>query len=129
MLFTSYHARAIELLKHEIQPISISVVWPSYSTVRYPELKELAPTLQMLKMTQEDYDRHFQRILSNLDPDKIHKWLLSQKKRHGVALLCYEKNRMECHRNTVAEWFQINLNLTFVEWEKPKKPNPQVSLF
>lgn len=72
-----------------------------------PELKQLAPTGAMLKMSQQDYDINFDRILDQLDSTTVLNDIRKVAEEHGatsVALCCYEVPTDFCHRHVVAKW-------------------------
>lgn len=100
MIYTSYFSRVRELKKCGIQPIAISRGVPAGWAER--QIKELAPTWQMLKMSDEDYNRCYEQILANVDRDK----LVESFGGRDVALLCWEKDINECHRKRVGEWLR-----------------------
>jgi len=118
-IYTSYHARAEKLIALGIQPISISVQWPKYSKVRYPEMKNLAPTYKMLKMSEEQYDKHMNIILAGLDPRVVFQVINRNAQGKDVALLCYEADVNTCHRQKVGEWLSRRLNILVEEYELP----------
>ena len=60
--------------------------------------KRLAPTWAMLKMSREEYDRHFVAILDRLNPRELYESL-----GENAVLLCWEPPNIWCHRRLVAE--------------------------
>jgi len=118
-IYTSYHNRFQKLIKNRILPVSISVQFPKFVEKRYPELRELAPTYAMLKMTQKDYDIQMDGILKKMDPDMVVEYLrtlVEKYKMRDVALLCFEKDHTVCHRSKVAEWLR-EAGHSCEEWE------------
>ena len=107
-IYTSYWSNIKKLRKAGIEPVSISRGNPKGWNGRW--LSQLAPTWKMLKMSDEDYDREYERILASNNPDEIVRKL--EEGLHegcsGVALLCWEKDPNCCHRKTVAEWLSAN---------------------
>lgn len=114
-IFTSYHAKSKQLKEMGLTPISISVVFPWYSKIKYESCLELAPTKDMLKMSQDQYDIKFQKILGKLNPVTVHKDLVTLSQGKDIALLCYEKDVNDCHRKQVAEWIFKKLQITVEE--------------
>lgn len=138
--FTSYHAKAAQLHKEGYFVVNISVMFPKFAKIEHydvPSFLVLAPRKDMLKMSQENYDKAFAKILSEFSPSEIVKQLgqrafLAGKEK--IVLLCYEKNRCECHRSVVGDWIEKGTGNTVKEvlWDsdKPKpKPAPQLALF
>lgn len=122
-IFTSYHAKAPQLIEMGLTPISISVMFPRFSKIKYASYKELGPTYPMLKMSLDDYDKLFQEILSKLDPVKVHTHLTNLSQGKNVVLLCFEKDLNDCHRKQVGEWLEKKLQITVKEinFSAPKK--------
>jgi len=58
----------------------------------------------MLKMDEATYRVEYQKILDNLDPQKIFADL-----EEGAILLCWEAPGKFCHRRLVAEWLEEHL--------------------
>ena len=117
--------------------LSISVMFPWYSKIKYESYLSLAPTKNMLKMDREGYTVTFDKILSALDPVKVYAQLVNLSQGKDIALLCYEKDRDVCHRRMVAEWLEKKLQINIkevvfrnvVKKEKPKGNSNQVDLF
>ncbi|MEH7114547.1 DUF488 family protein [Neobacillus niacini] len=107
-IYTSYYAN-VKKLPAEMVPIGISQGNNRWFKGEY--MKELAPTWAMLKMSQEEYDREFFRILSKLDAKEIY-----DKLPNNAVLLCYEKFNDQCHRRAVAEWLENELGIEVTEW-------------
>ena len=95
-MFTSYYANLKKLPK-DLVPVSISVGKPRWWKGRHEP--RLCPTWAMLKMSPAKYDRHFKKILDQLDPQAIFEELGD-----NAVLLCWEKPPDRCHRRCVAEW-------------------------
>lgn len=136
-IFTSYHAKAPQLIEMGLTPISISVMFPRYSKIMYPEYKKLAPRYDMLKMDRQAYAIEFEKILRGLDPVKVYAHLSDLSQGKDIVLLCYEKDRNECHRKIVGEWLEKKLQINVrevifqnvVKKEKPKGVSNQIGLF
>ena len=113
MLTTSYFANLAKVSN----PLSISRFSPSW--YRGPELKELAPSAQLLRgyhrgNTDElGYEVEFEKQLSALDAKAIYAKILSFGE--NVSLLCYEKPGDFCHRRLVAEWLERELEIEVPE--------------
>ena len=100
MIYTSYFGRLRDLTRNGIQPVAISRSVPAGFAGR--RIMELAPTWAMLKMSDEDYDRCYEKILERIDRDE----LVESFEGKDVALLCWEKDINECHRKRVGEWLR-----------------------
>lgn len=100
MIYTSYYANIDKLVKNGIEPVAISRSVPkNFAGLR---LMSLAPTWQMLSMSDAEYDRHYEMILRKNNRDLIVKMFEGR----DVALLCWEKDVNQCHRKRVAEWLR-----------------------
>jgi len=89
---------------------------------RFHELKELAPTYQMLKMSDDLYMRSYMRHLMLLDPERIVKRLEELSEGFDVILCCYERPQDDeawCHRGYISAWLNDTLGLEVVEIERP----------
>lgn len=134
-IFTSYHAKAVQLIEMGLTPISISVQFPKYAKTKYHQYKLLALRYDMLKMDREGYTVTFEKILSKLNPVHIHSDLVKLSQGKDIVLLCFEKDRNECHRKMVGEWlekkFQIKVEEIMFKQEKKKieKGLNQLDLF
>jgi hypothetical protein len=95
--------------------ISISLGWPRGAPAGYKVFKKLAPTRDMLSMTDEKaYERLFhERVLNKLDPQKTWDELHALAGANEPVIQCFEKPpftaRNWCHRRMVARWFQRSL--------------------
>jgi hypothetical protein len=65
----------------------------------------------MLQMPEAEFERHYQKILDNLDPAIV----LDELGRDSI-LLCWEKFNECCHRRMVAEWLETNLSIEIPEF-------------
>ncbi|MGD0079812.1 MAG: DUF488 domain-containing protein [Methanoregula sp.] len=115
MLKTSYFARSAR----EPGAVSIARFPPRWYTGR--RYFRLAPKPEMLKLGDwEEYQRRYrEEILSGLDPEEILRDLDIAGAGHDVILLCFEKERMHCHRGLVAEWFSETIGLEVPELGSP----------
>jgi hypothetical protein len=101
-IYTGYFARLKQYKQAGLTPVSIARFKPRwYAGLTY---LKLAPTPDMLKMPDEQYNEKFNRILSGLDPVSVVEELKTKSQGQPVVLLCYEKLDSFCHRRTVAEW-------------------------
>lgn len=100
MIYTSYYGNAKKLAENGIEIVSVSRGKPKGFTGR--SLDCLAPTWAMLKMSDEDYDREYEKILTRNNADSIVSFLGSG----DVALCCWESNPKDCHRSRIAEWLK-----------------------
>lgn len=120
-IFTSYHAKAKDLIEAGLYPISISVQFPGFSKIKYPTFGMLGPNYAMLKMSSEDYYKIFNKQLAGLDVKTIYHDLERTSQGQDVVLLCYEADINNCHRKRVGEWFNQKLGIEVKEYEFPKK--------
>lgn len=98
MIYTSYFGMSKKLIENGIEPIAISRSVPKNFAGR--RILSLAPTWAMLRMSDEEYDENYKKILQNNDIDAI----VDSFNGTDVALLCWEKDVNDCHRKQVAEW-------------------------
>jgi uncharacterized protein YeaO (DUF488 family) len=125
VIYTSYFAKVKALNKKGIETIGIAVSPPQFYYGQH--YKELAPRFNMLRMSNERYDVEFKKMLSRLDPKTVVEDLKKLSKGKDIALLCFEKDPLECHRSMVATWLERNLGIEVKEFvgdidQKPKKP-------
>ena len=119
MIYTSYFGKVKELQRKGIVPISISRSVPKFFSGQ--RILSLAPTWQMLKMSDADYDREYEKILASNDRDEIVRSFRGK----DVALLCWEKDLNECHRKRVGEWLReggYEVEEFGVKAKEPEKP-------
>ncbi len=103
VIYTSYYGRLRKLVEEGITPISVSRGKPGY--FEGESIDSLAPTWQMLRMGKEDYNREYARILERNDAKHIAEEVIGPR---DVALLCYERDPMDCHRRFIAAWLRDN---------------------
>ena len=122
-IFTSYHAKAQQLIEMGLMPISISTMFPRFSKIKYAQYKELGPRYEMLKWDLDRYDKEFQNILSKLNAVNVHTHLTNLSMGKDIVLLCYETNFNDCHRKKVGEWIEKKLQIIVkeVNFSTPKK--------
>lgn len=102
MIYTSYFGNAKKLNENGIEIVSVSRGKPKWFLGR--TLDCLAPTWNMLKMTDEEYDIEYNKILARNDAKKIVAFLGEK----DVALCCWERDKEDCHRLKIAEWLKNN---------------------
>lgn len=107
-LFTSNFAR-LKRIVAPCRPVSIAVGPPRW--YRGEAELRLAPTRDMLEMSPEDYDRHYDAILATLDPADVARTLGD-----GAVMLCWESPNVRCHRRRVAEWLEAALGIEVPEY-------------
>ena len=113
MIFTSYFGNVKKLKQAGIVPVSIARYNPKwFNGLR---IIELAPKSNMLRMSNEEYDPKYRAILRGLNPKKIVEKIEILGNGKPVALLCYEKDPLECHRSMVADWLK-NAGYDSDEW-------------
>lgn len=100
MIYTSYWSNVNRLQRYGIEPVAVSRGKPKWFRGR--KLDCLAPTWEMLHMGDEEYNRLYAQILARNDPNQIARFLGTG----DVALLCWEKDPMECHRRFIAQWLR-----------------------
>lgn len=100
MIYTSYYGNAKELEKNGIEIISVSRGKPKWFQGR--SIDSLAPTWNMLSMSDEDYNVAYERILKRNNAKDIVDFL----GKGDVALCCWEKDKNDCHRSKIAEWLK-----------------------
>ena len=119
MIYTSYFAK-IRSLPENVEPVSIAL-WPPkwYSGLQY---RKLAPTKEILdnwrrNKNKENYIRAYRdRVLNHLNPDNVVRELHTLTNKPDIALLCFEKPGIFCHRHLVAYWLN-NHGIECLEWQ------------
>lgn len=106
MIYTSFHSNYKNLREAGLQPVNISVMFPKFVKGFYPSYRKLAPTYPMLKMSNEEYYFHFNKMLAVLDPKKVVSEITALTEGSQPCLCCYEKDHLTCHRSRVAEWLR-----------------------
>jgi len=117
-IYTGYYGG----LKHytNLCCVSISLYQPRWLQ-RFPVCRVLAPKPWILKLKDdpEKYTEEYHKLLQELDPVEIIRWLESISEGKDVVLLCYEKPGQFCHRRLVANWLKETLELEILEYEIP----------
>jgi hypothetical protein len=96
--------------------VGISLGTPRGMPGGYRLFKALAPTKDMLSMSDAQYEPRFVEILQQLNPqatwDKLHEMAGG----HDPVILCFEKPGEVCHRRWVAKWFEATLGHVVPEY-------------
>jgi len=98
-----------------MQPVSIARFNRWFSG---PKIMDLAPTPDMLHMTEKEYTPLFDKILDKLSPAEILERLEKLSGGKDIVLLCYEKVGEFCHRHLVADWLTKSLGIEIKELGK-----------
>lgn len=110
MLYTSYYAKKDKIDTDNYAYVSISVGTPKWS-LPYPleHCYVLKPFSIFGKYDNMiDYEREYRKCLDKIGVQKINFALNQIKQKTGkenLILLCYEKDKNECHRWTFAKWW------------------------
>jgi hypothetical protein len=129
-IYTSYFGKIKKLKENCIVPIGIARFPPKYVSIR--SIFDLSPRPDMLRMSEEKYDREFMKILSKLNPNEMLRRMEEISGGWDCALLCFEKSGDPCHRYMVAQWLnrELGLDVTEYDYQPPKQPEAvQGSLF
>jgi uncharacterized protein (DUF488 family) len=122
-IYTSYFAKEKKLKVKSIVPIGIARFPPKFFYGQ--NLFDLAPRPDMLRMSEEQYDREFKKILARLNPQQIYEQIQKMSGGRDVALLCFEKSGDPCHRYMVADWLNKELRLNIKEFDYVPKSKPE----
>lgn len=127
-IYTSYFGQMKNLSKAGISIISIARYSPRF--YHGGVLLEIAPTGAMLSMNDEEYKKAYREILRKVDVNKLLVKIQVLSKGKDVALLCFEKPDVFCHRHLLAEWIQKSVGIEVTEWGVSRNPKvEQLSLF
>ena len=113
-LYTSYFGNLKTLEKDKIKPIGIAVRPPAW--FHGTSYLLLAPRYDMLRMPIKQYDVEFQKILKRLNINTVMDDLKRFSQGRRAALLCFEKDRNDCHRLQVAQWIEELTGMTVNEY-------------
>lgn len=117
-IYTSYYTKAAKLDEDDFVFVQISLSSPKWFPHNLVKFLSLAPTWDLLNSYksgeiefEEQYDKKYYEILNSLDKNKIIAKLnwLKEKTNKNVVLLCWEKDRNECHRSLLANWLDIGV--------------------
>lgn len=124
MIYTTYFSK-LKYLPYNIAPISISRFPPK--GVNILEYKTLAPSPELLRSYKATGDwaayvsTYDNSILSKLNPHQVVNDLLNLAKTADIALVCFEKDYLHCHRHLVAEWL-YSYGYDITEYGVPMRP-------
>lgn len=117
-IYTSYYTKAAKLDEDDFVFVQISLSSPKWFPHNLVKFLSLAPTWDLLNSYksgeiefEEQYDKKYYEILNSLDKNKIIVKLnwLKEKTNKNIVLLCWEKDRNECHRSLLANWLDIGV--------------------
>jgi hypothetical protein len=96
--------------------IGISRGLPRRVPAGYRIYRKLAPGPWFNSVDAAEYERRFQaEILAPLDPRQVWGELHALVAPHEPVLLCFERDREDCHRLIVARWFEEALGVKIEE--------------
>ena len=76
----------------------------------------LAPSWEMIHLKDpQEYERRYSIILSKLNPKKEYEAIEAMVGGNAI-ILCWEKDRRDCHRLQVARWFEETLGIEVPEF-------------
>ena len=134
-IYTSYFAKIPALQKAGIVPIGVALWPPRY--FRGVSMQQVAPRRYMLddRLTDEEYIRMYREDVLRLVSARVFIHQLEEAGRgKDVALCCFEKPGLFCHRHILAQWIKEQTGITVAEFgaAEPKQETPkpeQQSLF
>ena len=122
-IYTTYFSK-IRLLPGDVVPISISMKSPDW--YKGLEYKKLAPKFNFFMEWKRNknngyyIDHYYSEVLNKLNPEKVIEDLInlipSDHEINGIALVCYEKPGIFCHRHIVAHWLIKNIGIKVLEF-------------
>lgn len=112
MYYTSYYGNLKKLGK--IIPIGISRSVPRFVQVK--RCMALAPSWELMKAPEEEYEPLYKELLSRLNPFQVLEQIERMADRKPFALLCYEKPNEFCHRHLVAKWLEDSTGIQICEF-------------
>lgn len=109
MILTSYYSNKTGIDNNRNRYCSISVGTPRWK-LPYPlaHVKILKPFRVFKKYdNMVDYEREYRKDLDALGVDAIRQAIKeAQGDKENAVLLCYEKDKRECHRYVFAKWWK-----------------------
>lgn len=110
-LYTSYWSNR-DLSRLNVVPVGISRGTPRFPVpYRYRQARLLAPSRETFAIrSDEEFERAYVAGLEEIGAQKIADLLLRISREEGgkpLALLCFERDRKDCHRGQFARWFRI----------------------
>lgn len=132
MIFTSYFAKTKQLIELGIYPIGISQIPPKFFF--NPNIQAVAPSRSILFEYKNDPDieryvrRYTDEILSQITtPQALIDYLYKLSGGKDVALCCYERSGVFCHRHLLADFLNKALGLNIQEYVFQSTSNGQTS--
>lgn len=127
-IYTSYYGNKKNIDTDKYCYVSISVSTPKWDLpYELEHCKILKPYSIFGKYdNMKDYTREYRKYLDSKGVVAIQNVLEYISKKNGnkdLVLLCYEKNKFECHRNTFADWWYEKTG------QKVREINEPVGLF
>lgn len=121
-IYTSYFGKLGRLNNRGIIPIGISVKLPDWAVHDCGNrwLKTVAPRYDMLKMEWAQYVKEYIAILGKLDSIYIMKFIKKVSEDNDCALLCWEKERDNCHRKLLGMWLESEFGIVVEEFDLVK---------
>ena len=93
--------------------VRISVGRPRWAhparTAAIPYISELAPVGHLFDLAGPEFDRAYRARLDQIGVDRIERRFRNVAAAHGgrpLILLCFERDRADCHRGTFAMWWR-----------------------
>ena len=133
MIYTSYFQKQVNKNDENTVYASIAVGKPKTDfEFRLEDAYILKPFGIFGKnLTDEEYKSLYLERLEKIGVEKIRRVLREiQGNKENLILLCFEKNREECHRSWFAEWWQEKTGEIIEEYESEhKKTVKQLSIF
>lgn len=113
-IYTSYWGNAKKLIKEGIEPVAICRGKPKWFNGRAED--RLAPTWPMMRMALPEFWEAYREMLTHVDPEEVARSIWDGRKAEAVALMCYEKDPMDCHRHVAGEWL-TEAGIEVIEWD------------
>lgn len=133
MIYTSYFQKQISKNDKDTVYASIAVGKPKMDfEFKLEDAYVLKPFGIFGKnLTDEEYKRLYLERLDRIGVDKIRRVLREiQGDKKNLILMCFERNREECHRSWFAEWWQEKTGEIIEEYgSERKKTVKQLSIF
>lgn len=92
--------------------------------------KELAPRGYMLKLSGAQFESAYEKVLRAAFKSGVIKRIIEQGEKENIVLLCWEIDRMNCHRLIVANFIEQIYKVRVPEWYNAKAAfiSPQLML-
>ena len=110
MIYTSYYSNTKNINTRDNCYVSISVGTPKWVLpYELHHCKVLKPfSIFGMYDNMVDYEREYRKYLDSVGVDKIRRAfraIMEESGKKNLVLLCYEKDKKECHRYTFAKWW------------------------